>query len=189
MRLVGFMPKLLGRGLRSAAELAVDRPHGDRLRYLAGCKCFKCRRANSAYEAQRKVARADGDWNGIIDAAPARRHILKLSRLGVGRHQVAAASDVASSIVCGIRSGARRRARARTVRKILAVTTGCRADNSYVKAAPTWRLINALLKEGFTKARLARELGYKSPAIQFRFDRITVRNATAMEKLYRRYAE
>ncbi len=34
------------RGLRPIGELARNRPHGDRLRYMAGCRCPACRGAN-----------------------------------------------------------------------------------------------------------------------------------------------
>jgi hypothetical protein len=104
-----FMPKLIARGLRPIGELAASRPHGDRLRYMAGCHCFKCRRANSDYERMRQAARLAGDWNGIIDAAPARAHLLKLSRAGVGQWSVVAATDIARSMIHEIRNGDRLR--------------------------------------------------------------------------------
>ena len=65
---------LAQRGLKPASELAAKRPHGDRLRYVAGCRCDLCRKANSTYERERQKARAAGDWNGIVDAAKARQH-------------------------------------------------------------------------------------------------------------------
>lgn len=181
-----FMPKLIQRGLRPIAELAASRPHGDRLRYMAGCHCFKCRRANSDYERRRQVARLAGDWNGIVDAAAARAHILKLSRAGVGRHAVADATDIAHSMIYEIRNGQRRRIRARTERKILAITTDHRADHSYVRADRTWRLIRQLLDEGYTKAALARLLGYKTRALQFRKRRIIARSAQRVLALHSR---
>ena len=66
--------------LRSAADLSATKPHGTRLKYMGGCKCMLCRAANSRYETERAVARKNGDWNGIVDARAARRHILKLSK-------------------------------------------------------------------------------------------------------------
>jgi len=97
------MSALLERGLRPIAELAADRPHGHRLRYLAGCRCFQCRRSNSDYERERQAARAAGDWNGLVDADRARRHLRALARQGVGRRMVAAASDVALSVIADVR--------------------------------------------------------------------------------------
>jgi hypothetical protein len=180
------MPKLIRRGLRPIAELAAGRSHGDRLRYLAGCKCFHCRRANSDYERQRQAARLAGDWNGIVPADRARKHLRKLSRAGVGRHSVSAATDLSDSILWEIRRGARLHIRARTERKILAVTPAQRADHSYVPAGKLWRLIGELLEEGYTKAALARELGYRTRAIQFRRDRVTARNERKVIALHSR---
>jgi hypothetical protein len=91
---------------------------------MAGCRCFKCRRANSSYEAERIKARAAGDWNGYVDTAPARLHILKLSGEGVGYPMVAAATSVSRSTVLAIRNGRQLQARARTVRKICARLLG-----------------------------------------------------------------
>lgn len=72
-------------GLRPVAELAADRPHGDRLRYMAGCRCKECRAANTAYETQRALARKAGDWNGVVSAARARSHIAVLSAAPTSR--------------------------------------------------------------------------------------------------------
>jgi hypothetical protein len=175
------------RGLRPIAELAADRPHGHRLRYLAGCRCFHCRRSNSDYERERQAARAAGDWNGIVDAASARRHILALSRMGVGRRMVAAASDVAESVIADIRTKRKLRIRARTERRILAVTPAYRGDAALVPAKRTWERIEWLLDEGFTKSRIALELGRKTRALQLNREWVTARNAAAVEALVRRY--
>jgi len=178
---------LHARGLRPIAELGGDRPHGTRLRYLAGCKCFHCRRANSDYERERQKAREAGDWNGVVDADRARAHLRKLARRGVGKRMVASVSDVALSVLQDVRSGRKRRIRARTERKILAVTTAARGDAVHVPAGPTWERIQWLLDEGFTKARIARELGAKRPALQVNRHRVTVRTAAKVEALWRRY--
>lgn len=174
------------RGLRPISELGAERPHGHRLRYMAGCKCFKCRRSNSDYERIRQAARLAGDWNGIVDAGPARAHLLKLSRAGVGQWSVVAATDIARSMIHEIKNGDRPRIRARTARKILAVTTDQRADHSHVRAAHTWVLIRELLREGYTKSALANLLGYKTRAIQYRRHRVTARNAQRVLALHRK---
>jgi hypothetical protein len=171
------------RGLKPASVLGATREHGDRLRYLGGCRCFDCRRANTAYEAARKVARAAGDWNGIVSAEKARDHMKMLSSQGVGRRSVAAASDVADSVLMEVITGRKARIRARTERAILAVTTEAAADHALVPAKATWKLINRMLKDGHTKAGLAAKLGYKSPALQLKTDFVTVRNAHLVERL------
>lgn len=174
------------RGLRPAAELAASRPHGDRLRYMAGCKCFHCRRANSDYERARQAARAAGDWNGLVSADRARAHLIKLSRAGIGRYAIGAATDIRPQTINDIRTGVKRQIRARTERKILAVTADVRADGSLVPAARVWKLIRELLAEGYTKRALAKKLGYKAPAIQFRKDFVTARSEQRVIALHSR---
>lgn len=177
--------RLSFRGLAPIAQLAERKPHGTRLRYMSGCHCLKCRMANSNYETMRSKARKAGGWNGIVDAAPARQHILKMSRAGVGYKMVAEAAKTSHTIVFGIRSGRRPRARALTVRRILAVTTDCRGDKSLVSARSTWAKIRLLQEEGYALAHIAKMLGYKSPALQLRKDRITARSRATIEALYR----
>lgn len=101
---------------------------------------------------------------------------------------VAEAANLATSIVFSIRTGERKRIRARTARRILAVTTACRGDAALVSAARTWQLISLLLDEGYTRTALARLLGStsKTPALQIRRDRVTARTAANVERLYRR---
>ena len=179
------MTAIAARGLRPAAELAADKPHGTRLRYIGGCKCFQCRRANSDYERERKAARAAGDWNGLVPSGRARAHLVSLSRAGVGKRAVQAASDVCMTVLQDIRTGKKPQIRARTERRILAVTREMVSDRALVKPGRTHRLIEQLLEEGFSKAELARRLGYARPALQFRRSRMTARNVAKVERLYR----
>lgn len=171
--------------LRPAEQLAADKPHGVRVRYMAGCRCPECRRANTAYEIARAIARKSGDWNGIVPADRARAHILALSRQGIGRRTVQACTDVADAVLTAIRSGRKTRIRARTERLILGVTKAQAADHALVSARKSHRLIKLLLEEGYSEKFLARRLGYKQPTLQFNDKRVTVRNAARIERLYR----
>lgn len=184
MRSLIASEKLQQRGLRPVSDLAAAKPHGDRLRYLGGCRCDACRAANTAYERSRSAARAAGDWNGIVSANKARRHIKKLSRLGVGRRAISAVTDIADSILFEIRSGKRKNIRARTERLILGVTTDMAGDAVLVPAGPTWGLINQLLAAGYTKGEIALSLGRKTPALQINKTTITLRTAAAVKRLH-----
>lgn len=179
------MIDMSARGLRPAGELAASRQHGDRLRYMSGCRCGECRAANSRYERVRQKARKAGDWNGIVPSDKARAHIRKLARQGVGRRSISAAADVPDSIVFAIRAGKKPHIRARTERKILAVTPAMRGDRSLVPAGPLWRRIGLLLEEGYTKTQLAKMLGYAA-ALQFNKRRVTARSDADVAALYRR---
>lgn len=171
--------------LRTAADLAANKPHGVRIRYVAGCRCVACRKANSAYENERQKARKAGDWNGIVSAKAAREYMLHLSRRGVGRRAIQACTDVADTVLQEVRSGKKTRIRARTERKILQVTTAMAADHSLVSARRSRQLLGLLLEEGYTERFLARRLGYKTHRLQFGAGQITVRNAARIKHLYR----
>lgn len=177
---------LASRGLRPIGDLAEGRPHGDRLRYMAGCRCFHCRRANSAYEAARKIARAAGDWNGIVLAAKARAHLAELAAKGVGRRAAGDACDVSDTTLSAIIGFRKLSIRARTERAILSVTADAAADRALIPAGPTWKLLDDLIADGYSKAELARALGYKRPALQLNRDKVTVRNAHDVQRLYLR---
>lgn len=180
------MTGLPDRGL----EAKPDRwPHGVRSRYVAGCRCGPCTRANRVYARGRYRAQCGGDWNGLVSAEPARKHLLKLSRAGVGKRAVAAASDISLTVIAEIRQGKRTQIRANTARRILAVTGVAAKDRALVSAATTWAKVNWMLDEGFTKASIALQLGMKKPALQLGRERVTVRKVAAVERLYRRYAE
>lgn len=169
------------RGLRTIGELGGARPHGTRLRYMAGCKCFKCRRANSDYERSRQAARIAGDWNGIVNATRARNHLEMLHRSGVGRRTVSDITGVPHSTIHEIRKGRKRRIRARTEQRILAIGPNAA---QIVPAARTHKLIREILDEGFSKAEVARRLGYRSPALQFNRRRVTARNEARVIALH-----
>lgn len=173
-------------GLRPAKELASNRPHGDRLKYLGGCRCVPCRAANSRYETERAAARRRGEWNGLIDAEPARRHLLDLSQRDIGRDTVADITGICASTIDAIRRGQRKKIRAMNARKILSIPINAvLTDAQRINAEPTWRMINWLLRQGFSKAALAKRLGFKTGALHVGKDRITARNAMKIEKLYR----
>lgn len=175
---------LAARGLKPVGEYAQRREHGDRLRYLAGCRCDLCRKANTDYERERQIARRAGDWNGIVPAAKARAHMAALQKQGIGRRTIADVTDIAESVLVGIRAGTRMNIRARTERLILGVTADMAADHAYVDASASWALINELLRAGITKVRLARRLGQKGSGLQLGKRFMTVRNADRVRKLH-----
>lgn len=167
--------------LPTAAQLAC----GTRAKYISGCRCLPCRAANSRYECERAAARKAGDWNGLVPAGRARAHLLKLSRRGVGRRAVQAACDVALTILQEVHSGRKTQIRRRTETRILAVTVDALSDGALIPAAHTHALIQRLLEEGFTRAELARRLGYRSPKLQLNTPKVTAKNAARVERFYR----
>lgn len=125
----------------------------------------------------------------LVDAARARRHIRSLSRRHVGRDAVAAAADVAVSVLAEIAAGTKLQIRTSTERRILAVDTDARADHAFVPAARTWKLIDKLLEEGFTRGQIAQRLGRQRAALQFGRDRVLAKTALQVERFYRQMTE
>lgn len=126
-------------------------------------------------------------WNGLIDAKRARDHLRALSRRGIGRDTVADIAGVAVTVINDIRSGAKKQIRASTERALFRVTTEAVNDGSvYVDARPTWKLIERLTARdvGFTKAEIARRLGYGVAALQFRKKKIKPATARKVRRFY-----
>lgn len=161
-------------------------PHGTRARYVgAKCRCDDCRRANREYHRQRAAAVRAGECNGLVDAAPVRAHLLALSARGVGFRAVAAACDVALSVVRQVRTGKKPRIRAKTARRILAVDAAAISDGGLVLAGPTRAAIREMLRAGLTKTEIAQRLGYATPALQLTRRRVTAANALRIQRLLR----
>lgn len=170
-----------------AFEHYASKPHGQRLRYLAGCRCAECREANNAYARLRGKLVRDGQGNPMIDAARARRHLARLSAAGVGRRTVADVAGVAQSIIAKIRAGRKMKIRRATERALLAVSIAAARGGTLVDAAPTWRHVAWLLSEGFTRGEIARRLGHKRAALQIGRARVTRATAAAVQRLWRAY--
>jgi hypothetical protein len=164
-------------------EVASERfAHGTRARYVAGkCRCDECRKANREYARSRLKA----PFNGLVDAAPARAHLLKLSAQGVGRRAVAAACDVALSVLVDVRTGRKPRIRAETSRRILAVDAGAMADHALVPARETRKAITELRRAGLTKREIAERLGSTAatPSLQLTRQKVTAVNALKVRRL------
>lgn len=159
--------------------------HGRRARYVAGCRCLRCRAANSNYNSTRRCAIQDGDSRALVPAARARAHIRKLSGKGIGYKAVADAAGVSRSVVSRVLWGQKKFLRVPTAAAILAVDERCVADHALVPAGPTWQKLEQLLEDGYTKTQLAKWLGSKAkaPSLQLRRDFITAKSALAVERL------
>lgn len=122
----------------------------------------------------------------LVRATRAKRRLRTLSRKGIGYKSVAAASDVGKTLIAWILSGRKTWIRRSTEQRILAVTAAAIADSAFVPAARTWKLVERLRRDhGFSKAELARRLGYKSPALQLGRERVTARNELRIKRFYR----
>jgi hypothetical protein len=163
-------------------------PHGTRARYVARCRCDECRGANREYARARALAKARGETNELVPAAPVRAHLLKLSRAGVGYKSAAEASGVSRSVVAGVYFGGATQLRRQLAQRLLAVDASAVADGACVDARPTMALVRKLVSLGVTRARIATvALGLETPALQIgRGGRVLASTALAIEKFARR---
>lgn len=119
-----------------------------------------------------------------MPADAARAHIQALAAAGVGRRTLSIATDITEATLWAIKRGERANLRRATEKKILAMRADLLADGALVDAAPTWSLIDALLRAGFTKKAIARGLGQQGSGLQLSRTRVTVRNAEKVRRLH-----
>lgn len=170
--------------LKSAAELGAHKPHGTRIRYMSGCKCMLCRAANSSYETERAALRRQGLDNGIVPAKRAKAHLIKLSKIGIGRRAVSIAAKIGKTTICQIKRGTKTHIRKNTERRILSVTISDARPHTVVSATRTWKMIERLLRDGFSKRALAQRLGYKY-SLQLFKHRVLAKNAVKVFRFYK----
>ena len=125
-------------------------------------------------------------FNGLVSATPARRHLQRLSRQGVGYKTVSDASDVGKTTMLQIVTGERKRIRKNTAEAILGVSVEASADHGLVPAARTWAMLEHLEPEYLGTEGLAQALGYRSGKIQIRKTRVLARTEHRVIQLYRR---
>jgi hypothetical protein len=172
------------------------REHGTHVKYVVDrCRCDECRRANREYENNRRRRKAyGGDYWPWVDAEPIRRHVLSLmgtehdGKDGLGPKRIAQISGVSHSAISkliygdyGRKTLPSRRIRRDTAEKLLAVK---REDAYYLPATSAWKHIDELVGFGVPKARIARALGTKTPALQLSRRYVTAKNAKAVEGLH-----
>lgn len=126
-------------------------------------------------------------WDGLVPPDKARKHLLRLRAAGVGYRAVAAASDLATSLVSQILSGGDR-IRASTERRVLAVDEAAVADHALVDARAMNATIAELRGRGFTLRQLGELLGYKENSVLQlgARDRATAITVKKVERLLRR---
>lgn len=171
--------------------------HGTAACYvLDGCRCLPCRVAQSERGQQHAKKQAYGAPVGLVDAAPAYRHVRTLMRSGVGLKRIAKVSGVSHGALTKLIYGVEGRERSRRIRhetetKILAVTTDALADGAVRDGQPTRDRIDALLAAGFSRAELARLIGDNpdTAALQVgRTGQVTLATARRVEEIHLAWA-
>ena len=164
---------------------------GTRTRYVIGCRCEPCTVANRVYAREldrhhRRVAYGiEQPVVRFVDATETREHLLWLRSFGVGLRTVVKLTGLGRTALGQIRSGETKQVHPDTETKILDLWRDTRNDAMVVAAEPTWKRIAWLQQQGWSKARIARELGL-GRTLQIRTERITHRTEQRVEDLVRR---
>jgi hypothetical protein len=153
------------RPVRNCQHLTVHHEHGSQAGYTQdGCRCTRCTNANTVAKRQHRTALAYGTGGGLVDAAPARKHVEALRTAGFSLQQIVQASGVAQGAVNALVYGAPARnrppsgqVRADTAQRLLACDPATTAlpDGSRVTAAGTRRRLQALACAGWSTPALA----------------------------------
>ncbi len=153
------------RPVRDCQHLTVHHEHGSQAGYTQdGCRCNWCTNANTVAKRHHRTALAYGTGGGLVDAAPARKHLEALRAAGFSLQRIVQASGVAQGAVNALVYGAPARnrppsgqVRADTAQRLLACdpTTTALPDGSRVTAAGTRRRLQALACAGWSTPALA----------------------------------
>lgn len=151
-----------------------------------GCRCNECRTAHSDYEKTRARRTAPP----YVDATEARAHVRDLMAHGVGLKTITKRAGLSHGAMSKLIYGDQTRGMAPTKRirpatrdAILSVKRTDQADGARVPAGPTWKVIEHLLAEGWTKAAIARAIGQTTGGLQLSRDEVTAGNARAIAAL------
>ncbi|MBQ1064502.1 hypothetical protein [Micromonospora sp. C41] len=164
----------------------------DHSRYTAGCR--GCQHRAAARGRARTRGLAYGTWEGIVDAAPARRHIAELTAAGWTGRGIGAAASVSRSVIHRLRAGVVTQIHSQTLKAILAVPVSRRHPTGHdvVNAIGAARRLQALTAIGHPVAKLASELGVDVQSVrrwrQQRFPHIITPRHRAIAALYERLA-
>lgn len=147
--------------------------HGDRRRYVHGpdennepnpCRCTPCRLANNAEASRTYRLKAYGQWQPYVAAAPARRHVETLVKLGIKPASVAHLAGVSVPTVTRLLKGDPKHGvappeqiRPATADALLAVEydPAQLKPAARIDGAGTRRRLQALVAAGWSLAKLA----------------------------------
>lgn len=169
-------------------------PHHDTLTCYTDYRCRlpECVERYNARNRERLRARQLGTYNQLIDAEPARRHILRLQAADMSFDAIAVAAGLTTqSILEFVRSlpaqgrGRRRRTTPATEAKILAVTPGDRTTGR-IDATGTRRRVQALAALGWPARHIAMHAGLQTANAHHLEGRarVYVSTANAIAKTY-----
>jgi len=150
-------------------QLADNKRHGHKMRYMAGCRCWRCRAGNAAYEQKMNENRRLHGPNDLAPTDRVRQHLRYLQRFGMGHKTVAKHAGVGKTVLAKILWYGKKQMRRRSEARVLAVhpTLDTLPRNVKVPAVETIAKIQGLIRWGYPKSLINRDgLGLESVGMQ-----------------------
>lgn len=168
-------------------------PHGERARYLRGCRCRDCLNAHYRYMSQYRLDRERGQKRRV-DSTQAATRINELLATGWNQAQIATAAGTSRRSISYILSGTSPTISRNTERRILTIhpdqtppPPGC------VDPTGTIRRVRALAAIGYPIAHIADAAGMHRDALtkitRGNFPRVRATTADTIASVYRRLAD
>lgn len=157
--------------LPSVEKLSSNKRHGHKMRYMAGCRCWRCRAANSAYEQKLTENRRRYGPNDLVSTDRVYRHLKYLQQFGMGHKTVGRHAGVGKTVLAEILWYGKKQMRRRSEARVLAVlpTLDTLPRNRQIPAADTLTKIQQLIRWGYPKALISRDgLGLSTIGLQIR---------------------
>lgn len=155
--------------LPSRSDLGKRRPHGHMMKYLAGCRCARCRRANCEYKERLAENRRLYGPNDLVPATKVRRLLAEMRKLGIGYKTVARHTRVSKTGLSEIWYRKKFKVRRRTEKKILAFkpSLDTMPATLCIPAEETIAKLRQLILWGYPKSLINREaIGGEAGALQ-----------------------
>lgn len=180
--------------LPTAKQLAGNRPHGHKMRYLAGCRCWRCRAGSAAYERKLKEDRRRYGPNNLVPTDRVRRHLQFLQRHGMGHKTVAKHARIGKTTLADILWYGKKQMRRRSEARVLAVlpTLDTLPSNVKIPAADTVAKIQQLIRWGYPKSLINRDglrlesVGMQVLSLEGKTARVTVKTARKIRDFFSR---
>lgn len=155
------------------------------------CSCEPCVVARRRADKARRIRRARGQTQRMLDASPIREHLATLGAAWISSARIAQLSGVAPQTVSDIQTRAVRDVLPQTAHRLLAVTPltdkrASRLPTSRVNAIGTRRRIQALRALGWPAKSLAERLGVTPQRLSnlLREDHVQIRTADQVRGLF-----
>lgn len=164
-------------------------PHGERARYIRGCRCDACSDANYRYMSRLRLEYEHGHTRRV-NSAPVADHVRTLLTAGWNQRQIADAARCAQRIIGSLATDSQPTTHGDIAARILAIKPHpVPPPAQYADATGTTRRVRALVAIGYPVSHLATAIGIW-PANLSRIARgdlaqVTVGTANATARVYR----